>query len=431
MLGGGAVEEVRLYDPDAGRLAAIGHVLDGQAAARPTDSPPAPRVHATNHLDEAVRGADIVFSAIRVGGVHARTLDERVALDLGVLGQETVGPGGIAFGLRTVPVALRIAQRVRDLAPAAWVVNFTNPAGMITAAMQTVLGDRVVGICDSPIALTRRAARAVGLDPRRVAPDYVGLNHLGWLRGLRADGRDVLPQLLADDAALLSLEEGRLFGPDWIRSIGAIPNEYLYYFYFAREALAGITGAPATRGEYLARQQEAFYAAVADDPGAAWPTWRRVRAERDASYMREARAQGEERDAEDLQAGGYEGVALTLMAALRGGGGPAAMILGVRNGRVVPGLAPDAIVEVPCHVDAAGVTPLTSADPPTGHQLGLMAQVADVEALTVRAALDGDPDAAVQAFAVHPLVDSVTTARALLAGYRSAIPQVDATFTRP
>ncbi|GAB97927.1 6-phospho-beta-glucosidase [Kineosphaera limosa] len=420
------VTDVVLYDTDGARLAVSGQVLRAQAREA-EEAQRAPRVHVVTDLDEALTGTDLVFSAIRVGGLAGRIHDERVALDLGVLGQETVGPGGIAFGLRTVPEAVRIAERIRRLAPKAWVVNFTNPAGMITRAMQTVLGDRVVGICDSPIALTRRAARALGLAPAQVAPDYVGLNHLGWLRGLRADGRDLLPRLLADDAALLGLEEGRLFGPDWLRTIGALPNEYLYYFYCAREALAGIAGAQRTRGEYLREQQEAYYAAVEADPGRALATWRQARAERDASYMQEARAVSESRDQADLDAGGYEGVALTLMAALRGGE-PARMILGVRNGTCVPGLPADSVVEVPCLADAAGVTALAPTNPPSGHPLGLMQQVAEVEALTVHSALTGDDAAAVAAFALHPLVGSVATARALLAGYRAAIPEVDAVF---
>ena len=174
-----------------------------------------------------------------------------MALDLGLLGQETTGPGGLSYGLRTSRSRSRSPRESRPLAPDAWVINFTNPAGMITEAMQAVLGDRVVGICDSPIGLARRAAQASGSSPAEATVDYVGLNHLGWLRGVHADGRDMLPELLADDARLGSIEEGRLFGLDWVRTLGAIPNEYLYYYYFTRDAIAPITGGGQTRGEYL------------------------------------------------------------------------------------------------------------------------------------------------------------------------------------
>jgi 6-phospho-beta-glucosidase len=408
------VDEVALYDVDAARLDAIGHVLGQQAAG----DHGAPTVTAGTDLDAALDGADFVFSAMRVGGLAGRTRDERVALDLGVLGQETVGPGGVAYGLRTVPVALDVADRVAQRCPQAWVINFTNPAGMVTEAMQQVLGQRVVGICDSPIGLGRRAAGALGLDPDRVALDYVGLNHLGWLRALTHDGADRLPDLLADTALLETLEEGRLFGAEWLQALAALPNEYLYYYYFTREAVAAIRGGPQTRGEYLLNQQEAFYRAVAARPQAALETWRRTRAEREATYMQESR--GDQARAEaDVAGGGYEGVALALMAAIARRE-PTTMILNVRNGNAVPGLPRGAVVEVPCAVDSDGPHPLATR-PLAGAQLGLVQQVKAVEALTIEAATSGSRRAALQAFALHPLVDSVSTARALLDGYGSRV----------
>lgn len=422
------VDEVALYDTDSDRLAAIGHVVAQQAEQAGRDDAVPPRVSVTTDLDEALDGADFVFSAVRVGGLHGRTCDERVALDLGVLGQETTGPGGLAYGLRTIPVAVQVAERVAALAPRAWVINFTNPAGMVTQAMQQVLGERVVGICDSPIGLARRAAGLLGVDANRAALDYVGLNHLGWLRGMAVDGGDMLPSLLENPELLDRMEEGRLFGPDWIGTLGAIPNEYLYYYYFTRDALASIKGAPHTRGEFLLNQQTDFYRAVAADPGSALAQWQASRAEREATYMAEARAQDEARDEGDLASGGYEGVALALMAAIARGE-QSAMILNVRNGTAVPGLPPDAVVEVPCAVTGAGVAPLATR-PLTGAMLGLVQQVKAVEELTIAAARTGSVRNATAAFALHPLVDSVTVARQLLAGYRAAIPAVDAVFTR-
>jgi 6-phospho-beta-glucosidase len=406
------IDEVMLYDVDAGRLEAVRHVLEQMAEG--VDD--APGVRVSTELAAALAGTDFVFSAIRVGGLEGRTRDEHVALDLGVLGQETTGPGGVAYGLRTVPEAVRIAEAVVRLAPHAWVINFTNPAGMVTEAMQAVLGGRVVGICDSPIALARRAATALGLDPARTRPDYVGLNHLGWLRGLVHDGQDVLPRLLVDESALRGIEEARLFGAGWVRALGALPNEYLYYYYFARDAVASIRAEPDTRGDYLLRQQRAFYEAVAAKPARAYRQWQEVRAERDASYMAEVRGADEERDAGDLAGGGYEGVALAFMAAVMRGT-PTTMILDVRNGTTLAGLPRDGVVEVPCHVDAAGAVAL-STSAPDPHQLGLMSQVKAVEQLTIRAALARDVGLATTAFALHPLVDSVTVARELVRGYR-------------
>lgn len=417
------VTEVVLQDTDAGRLEVVRRVLAGQAS----DALDAPFVRATTDLDRALEGADFVFSAVRVGGIPARVEDERVALALGLLGQETTGAGGISFGLRTVPVALRIAERVRAVAPQSWVVNFTNPAGMITEAMQSVLGERVVGICDTPIAMARRVARVLGVDPDLVEPDYAGLNHLGWLRGLRHDGTDALPGLLADDDLLAATQEGRLFGSDWLRALGAVPNEYLYYYYFTREAVAAIRSEALTRGEYLRDQQDRFYRSASAEPARAGELWVAARLEREHTYMtaeHAGRRPGGVAGAVDV--GGYEGVALALMRALRADE-PASMILNVRNGSTVTGLPEDAVVEVPVTVRSSGPVPSRVTQPDL-HQRGLMEQVKAVERLTIEAARTGCVTAAEKAFALHPLVDSAAVARRLLAGYRERIPQVAAVF---
>ncbi|MER7680421.1 6-phospho-beta-glucosidase [Streptomyces sp. NPDC096934] len=413
----GRVTRVVLHDVDAGRLAAVARVLDEQAAG----DPGAPEVSFTTDLDEALRGADFVFSAIRVGGLEGRAADERVALDEGVLGQETVGAGGIAYGLRTVPVAVDIARRVARLAPDAWVINFTNPAGLVTEAMSRHLGDRVIGICDSPVGLGRRIATVLGANPREAFIDYVGLNHLGWVRGLRVEGRDELPRLLADPALLGSFEEGKLFGADWLRSLGAVPNEYLHYYYFNREAVSAYQRAEKTRGAFLRDQQGRFYEEMERPDTAALTAWERTRAEREATYMAENRdaAGAGERAADDLS-GGYEKVALALMRAIARDE-RTTLILNVRNRGTLAVLDADAVIEVPCLVDANGAHPV-SVDPLPGHATGLVCAVKAVEREVLSAAESGSRTTAVKAFALHPLVDSVNVARRLVDGYTSAHP---------
>lgn len=415
----GRVTRVTLYDTDAGRLGAIARVLAEQAEGVAD----APEVTVTTDLDEAVRGADFVFSAIRVGGLEGRAADERVALAEGVLGQETVGAGGIAYGLRTVPVATHIARRVAALAPDAWVINFTNPAGLVTEAMSRVLGDRVIGICDSPVALGRRVARVLGVDPELAWIDYVGLNHLGWLRGLHVGGRDELPRLLGDPELLGSFEEGKLFGPEWLRSLGSVPNEYLHYYYFDREAVRAYQRAERTRGAYLRDQQAGFYAEVGRSGGGpALAAWNRTLAEREATYMaanRDAAGAGE-RDEEDLVSGGYEQVALALMRAVARNE-RATLVLNVRNRTTLSVLDADAVVEVPCLVDANGAHPV-SVDPLPYHAVGLVTAVKAVERAALAAAESGSREHAVRAFALHPLVDSVTVARRLLDAYTDVHP---------
>ncbi len=420
--GAGRVTEVVLHDTDEQRLRAVAAVLE-QAS---TGVPEAPRVRVETGLDAALEGADVVFSALRVGGLRGRTLDERVALAAGVLGQETTGAGGIAYALRTVPVARHVAERVRAQCPDAWVVNFTNPAGLVTQAMGSVLGDRVIGICDSPVSLARHAVEALGLDPAGARLDYAGLNHLGWLTGVEVGGVDVLPRLLADDEALGRLEEGRLFGAEWLRTLGALPNEYLYYYYFTREAVAGVLDAGETRGEYLLRQQSAFYERVAAHPAEALATWRAAQHERNATYLAELRE--EERDPDDVAGGGYEGVALALMRSLAGGP-PSRLVLNVRGRGAVPGLRDDDVVEVPCTVTADGPVP-DPVTPLTGHPLGLVQQVKAAEVAAITAATERSVPHAVEAFALHPLVDSVGVARRLVADYRAAHPELAELFGR-
>jgi 6-phospho-beta-glucosidase len=418
--GKGRVTEVVLHDLDAARIAVIGQVLADQAA----DFPDAPSLTATTDLDEALTGADFVFSAIRVGGLDGRVADERGSLDEGVLGQETVGAGGIAYGLRTVPVAVQIARRVAALAPEAWVINFTNPAGLVTEAMSRHLGDRVIGICDSPVGLGRRVAAALGVDPASAWFDYAGLNHLGWLRAVRVGGRDLLPGLLADDAALSSFEEGRLFGAEWLRAIGAIPNEYLHYYYFNRDAVAATRTAPRSRGAVVLDQQRDFYARTPGGPGSALAAWEAARRERESTYMAENReaAGAGERESGDLDSGGYEKVALALMRAIAHDE-RTTLILNVRNRGAIAGLDADAVVEVPCFVDANGARPVT-ADPLADHALALVTSVKAVERAVLEAATTGSRPAALRALAIHPLVDSVTVAARLLERYETDFPQL-------
>ncbi|MCP3818356.1 6-phospho-beta-glucosidase [Streptomyces sp. A3M-1-3] len=414
----GRVTHVTLHDLDAGRLTAVARVLAEQAA----DRRDAPQVTVTTDLDEAIRGADFVFSAIRVGGLEGRAADERVALAEGVLGQETVGAGGIAYGLRTVPVAVDIARRVARLAPDAWVINFTNPAGLVTEAMSRHLGDRVIGICDSPVGLGRRIARLLGADPDEAWIDYAGLNHLGWVRGLHIAGRDELPRLLADPGLLGSFEEGRLFGAEWLRTLGAVPNEYLHYYYFNREAVRAHQQAAQTRGAFLRDQQARFYAEMAHPATPALAAWNRTRAEREATYMAENRAAAGagEREASDLESGGYEQVALALMRAIAKDE-RTTLILNVRNRTTLSVLDTDAVIEVPCLVDANGAHPVSVAPLPY-HAVGLVTAVKAVEREVMAAAESGSRATAVKAFALHPLVDSVSVARRLVDAYTNEHP---------
>lgn len=438
----GLVSELVLFDVDPARLSAITAVLRAMPVSdggtRPGARPPA--VRTTSSLTEALAETDLVFAAIRPGGTAGRIKDELVAQDLGLLGQETTGAGGISYALRTIPEMLHLARQMRDLCPDAWLINFTNPAGMVTEALVPVLGRKVIGICDSAGGLVHRAARAAGMplpDGRLDGVGYYGLNHLGWLYRLESGGQDRLPGLLSDPAALRTFEEGRLFPQPFLAELGALPNEYLYYYYQRDSAAAAMRALALTRGESIHRQQAELYPKLASAGTDAYQLWDAARRSREEGYLAEARTHGEQRDEDDLAGGGYDRVALAVMRALAGAG-DAQLILNTPNTLpsdpggatapggtpaepAIPGLPADAVVEVPCTVTPDGAVPLPQSAP-GAEQLTLLRRVKEVERLTVRAATHGTRAAAVSAFSRHPLVDSPALGAELLAGYERAFP---------
>lgn len=422
------IDQLCLYDVSASRMHRVQAVIDELAlkATKKID------VEYSTDLDHSLRGASYVFSAMRVGGLESRVLDETIALNLNVLGQETVGAGGLAYSLRTLPHARNLASKVQQLAPEAWVINFTNPAGLITEAMQAVMGERVVGICDTPIGLMKRVSKALVKKGQEFDFDYVGLNHLGWLRSIEVDGEDLLPKLLEDDQLLNSIEEVRIMGADWVRAIGAIPNEYLYYYYHARESLESIKASEETRGQYLSRSQAEFYS---DSTDASFDKWSKIMHDRESSYMKESRkgSERESRLSEDAEDGGYQKVALDVIAGLSGGDS-GRMILNVPNGsaerdRLVPELNDAAVVEVPCTVTMNGVQP-SKVKPVSGDMLGLMTQVKSSEQLILRATEERSFELAWKAFATHPLIDSVKIGEQLVKDYAAQIPEIGNVFNK-
>ena len=417
------LQEVVLHDIDPLRLERISIVLEGLEAEHGDRLP----FRTTTDLEDAVEGADFVFCAIRVGQLEGRVVDESVPLGLGVLGQETTGPGGICFALRTIPAMVELAEAIAARAPGAWLINFTNPAGMVTEAVQPILGGRAIGVCDSPSGLCRRVAAALGRDRRELWFDNFGHNHLGWLRGVRDRDGELLETLLADDDALASLEEGRLFGAEWLRSIGMIPNEYLYYFYYAADTVNAITESQRSRGAFLLEQQREFYARNGDDKAAALAAWRATRHDRERTYMAEARsAAGDAHD--HAEGGGYEAEAMAVLEAMALNT-RAVLILNTANRTSLPFLDAEAVVEVPSVVGRAGPVPLTSGPVPA-HARALVEAMKDVERTTIAAAQSRSPELAVKALALHPLVPSVTVARQIFDGYTARLPQLAEAFGR-
>jgi 6-phospho-beta-glucosidase len=287
-----------------------------------------------------------------------------------------------------------------------------------------------VGICDAPAALFHGVAAALGKMVDELEFDYGGINHLGWLKAVYDDDRDLLPELLADEARLGRFTEGTIFPTDLLRALGRIPNEYLLYYYAEREVVAALRdGGP--RARHLLEQQRAFYdRADGDSPAAALEAWRATLRRRSASYFAEGRAASGARDGSEDELppdgglGGYTGVALGVVRALVTGT-PATIVLDTANRGAVPFLDDTAVVEVPCVVDDKGVRPLNSSAW-TLHEQGLVSLVKDAERMTIAASAAGSRALALRALALHPLVSSVQAAAALLDRYCSAFPELAA-----
>lgn len=411
---------VVLHDTSAPWLARVRTVLramDEQAAASvPTTT--------TTDLDAALDGADFVITAIRVGGFEARRVDEEVPLAQGVLGQETVGPGGFALALRNVPALAHVAQVMRHRCPDAWLINLTNPAGLVTEALSHQLGDRVIGVCDSPTALQGRVAAALDLDAATLHFGYAGLNHLGWLTAAWQRGRDLLPALL-DDARLSRIEEARLIGADRVRALGAVPNEYLYFYEHTADVVANTSDA-GPRGAFLADRRGDLATAIdhAPTPAGALAAYRASLRQRQDTYL--AAESGVTRPPTTdvfADAGGYHEVALAVLVAIARDA-PTVAVVNTRNRGALPFLPDDAVVEVPAVIRAAGTFPLASTVPAS--QRALVEQVKAFERATLDAISTGSRRAAVAALATHPVVASADVAARIVTRYAAQMPLISA-----
>jgi len=340
----------------------------------------------TGDLDRALDGADFVLIQIRVGGQAARLSDETVPLACGCIGQETTGAGGLAKALRTVPVVLEIAEAARARASdGAWIVDFTNPVGIVTRALLDA-GHRAVGLCNVAIGFQRSIARLLGVEPRRVVVDQVGLNHLTWIRAVWLDDDDVLPDLLAEHGDALAAQAALPLA--LVEELGAIPSSYLRYFYAHDEVLEEQrSGTPrAARVAEIERELLELYRdpTLAEKPA--------LLDQRGGAYYSEA--------------------AIGLVASLVTDDG-AVYEVDVRNGETLAGLAHDDVVEVPARVREAGPVSLPQK-PLAPELLGLVQHVAAYERLAARAAATGDEALARKALLAHPLVGQYPLADELL-----------------
>ncbi|MFF4140534.1 6-phospho-beta-glucosidase [Streptomyces sp. NPDC001698] len=378
------VEELVLVDPAADRLELVGGLARRIFAHQGHPG----RVVTTSDLDAAVDGADAVLLQLRVGGQAARQQDETWPLECGCVGQETTGAGGLAKALRTVPVVLDIADRVRRTNPNAWIIDFTNPVGIVTRALLQA-GHRAVGLCNVAIGFQRKFAQMLGIAPADVHLDHVGLNHLTWETGVRLggpEGEDVLPALLAEHGEAIA--GGLRLPRPLLDRLGAVPSYYLRYYYAHDEVVEELRTKPSRAAEVAAMEREllTMYGdpALVEKPA--------LLAGRGGAYYSEA--------------------AVDLAAALLGGGGNPYQVVNTYNKGTLPFLPDDAVIEVQAAVGSKGAVPLPVSDVDPLYA-GLMADVTAYEDLALEAALRGGRDRVFRAFLAHPLIGQYAYAEAL------------------
>jgi 6-phospho-beta-glucosidase len=366
------VTELTLVDPDTDRLAVVGPVSARIMAALGHPG----QVRWTTSLDQGLDGAGAVLLQLRVGGQAARHRDETWPLDYGRIGQETTGAGGLAKALRTVPVVLEIAERARQRAePSAWIVDFTNPVGIVTRALLDA-GHRAVGLCNVAIGFQRQFAALLGVAPGRVALDHVGLNHLTWERAVLVDGEDRLPELIGAQAEQVAEHTG--LPAEVTRQLGAVPSYYLRYFW-AHDSVVAEERTRPTRAQDVARLERELLDLYADP---ALDTKPALLGQRGGAFYSEA--------------------AVALLASLTGDRGDT-QVVNVRNDGTLPFLPDEAVIEVPAVIGAKG--PLPEPVTPVSPLLrGLIAHVSGYEELAVDTALRGGRDRVARTLLAHPLV---------------------------
>ena len=373
--------ELWLEDIDAERLKIVGGFAQRIAASHHAPF----KVILSTDQREAVRGASYVITQLRVGQMPARREDEYLGLRHGLIGQETTGVGGLAKALRTIPVILQLAHDMAELAPDALLVNFTNPAGLITQALSMFApGVPAVGVCNVAITtrmqLTERLEKKLGskIDPSRTELNTLGLNHLSWHRGFKVDGEDMWPEVLREYVAELRNEEEPETPPELVENLKMIPNYYLGYFYSTHHKLEQQKHWPPSRAEEVMEVEKDLMRAYADPSNTEPP----------ADLMKRGGAY-------------YSTVATQLLNAHYNDLGETHVLNALHDG-AVEGWPLDWVLELPCRVDRKGVHPIATTPLPDTC-FGLIAQVKSYELLTARAALSGDRSLLYQALLAHPL----------------------------
>ena len=364
------VKEIVLYDINKERLDIMTGFCQRFAAKRDLDV----KIRSTMNLDDAVDGADFVDTQIRVGGNEQRVIDEKIPLKYGLVGQETTGAGGMMKAFRTIPVMLDVARRMEKLSPNGWIINYTNPTGLVTEAVTRYTGANIAGFCSGGIFPKMWAKQAMGIDYKRVQYDYVGLNHMNFISNVTIDGRPITQEEFEKLAA-----ENDAVNPELTKLLGVLTSPYLQWYYQTQQKVKKVLDAPMTRGQEVQLLEKEVYAGYADPNNADKP----------AALAKRG-------------GGGYSEVAMNFVNAVYNNV-DTEMVVNVPNNGAIPFLPDSAVVEIPCLVNRRGMSPLHVGKVPE-MCWGLIAAVKNYEQLAVEAAVEGNVTKMKWALLAHPLV---------------------------
>lgn len=430
------IGEVAVMDNDGEKLAYFGGIAQYLAEKEQSGL----RVTLTENPVEAVRNADYVVTTVRVGQDWARTQDERIALDMGLIGQETTGAGGFSYAIRTIPTMLEYMKLIRRHAkPEAPVFNFTNPSGLVTQALYDGGYDNIIGICDNATGIKIDVANALQVNASDLCVKVYGLNHLSWANRVEVGGVDILPRLMENDNFVEGFHQFHYFDRDLIRRLGVIPNGYLYYFYHRDRALKNLLAAEESRGEFILRNNGEMMDAlrqhdIHSEPQVCLDIYRDYMHRREGSYMR-IELGGTQPPAPSVDADGlgirellgnkpvteiyegYAGVVFNYIDSVKYDKG-IDLAVSVPNRGAIPGMAADDVVEITCNIGREGAAPMafTQAEIAPSN-LALMKTIKRYEKLTVEAVREKSRAAAVEALMIHPLVGDYGLACRLVDAY--------------
>lgn len=373
---------------------------------------------------EAVLDADYVITTIRVGEDVMRAKDERIALNKGVLGQETTGAAGFSFAMRSVPALAEYCELIKKYSKKnVKVFNFTNPAGVVSQTLRDMGYNFTYGICDAPSGMLRSFALLYNENPDNISGEVYGLNHLSYFKSINLNGKEIMQELIENDEAYAKTDM-RYFSKELLRDRKAVLNEYLYYFYYREKAVENILNAPQTRGEQIRDINKNMTAELSkmdieNNFEGCLEIFNKWYGMREGSYM--ASETGAKRttpwhfDIYEEDNGGYAGVALKFIETAQSGK-TGTMIMCIPNENSIDGLRADDVVEITCDVSADGCKPhhIGKVDE---QNLELIRRVKIYERLASKAIREKDKASAVQALTLHPLVNSYSLACELVDEY--------------